>query len=57
MAFYGDGSNVREMYGRGGETYDEAAAKFHASDSFVPQGDKNAVPLSYEEARRVAYGP
>lgn len=32
MAFYGDGTRLKEVYGKRGETLDEAAAKFYGSD-------------------------
>jgi hypothetical protein len=35
-AFYGDGSRLKEVYGRKGESLDEAAAKFYGSDKVVP---------------------
>ena len=36
LAFYGDGSRLQEVYGKKGETLDEAAAKFFGSDKAVP---------------------
>ena len=35
VAFYGDGSRLKEVYGRKGETLDDAAAKFYGSDTVV----------------------
>jgi hypothetical protein len=32
IAFYGDGSRLKEVYGRKQESLDEAAAKFYGSD-------------------------
>lgn len=47
MVFYGDGSKLKEVYGKKGETFDEAAAKFHGSEYVVKQDDYNKVTLSY----------
>lgn len=51
MAFYGDGSKLKEVYGRRGESLDEAAAKFYGSDTIVKIQDPNKITLSYQEAR------
>ena len=32
MAFYGDGTRLKEVYGKKQESLDEAAAKFYGSD-------------------------
>ena len=61
MQFYGDGSALRDVYGRGGETIDEAAAKFYGSDDHFAGGGKtmsgkNDIHMSYEEAKQQAYG-
>ncbi len=55
VKFYGDGSNVKEIYANSGERMGEAAAKFHASDTFNEMSGKDQFHLSYDEARRVAY--
>ena len=56
LAFYGDGTQLKEVYGRVGETYDQAAAKFYGSHKVVSSAEKTKVKLSYEEAKRAAYG-
>lgn len=43
MVFYGDGSKLQEVYGRKGESWDEAAAKFYGSDRVVKQEDPNKI--------------
>jgi len=35
VKFYGDGSNVKEIYANSGEKLEEAEAKFHGSDTFT----------------------
>jgi hypothetical protein len=42
------------VYGKKGETLDEAAAKFYGSDQIVKIQDPNKITLSYQEARQVA---
>ena len=55
MSFFGDGTRLKEVYGRKGETFDDAAAKFHGSDLVVKQEDTNKVFMSYDQARKYAY--
>ncbi len=56
LAFYGDGSNLRDVYGQGGETLDDAAAKFHGSNAFAPvSANKQEITMTYDEARKFAY--
>jgi hypothetical protein len=56
MVFYGDGSKLQEVYGRKGESFDEAAAKFYGSDQVMKIEDTNKINISYEDARRKAFG-
>ena len=55
MAFYGDGTRLQQVYGKRGETLDEAAAKFYGSETVVPIQDPQKITLSYQEARQYAY--
>lgn len=57
VKFFGDGSNVKAIYENSGEKLEEATAKFHGSDGFFQgsMASKNQIPLSYDEARRMAY--
>ncbi len=55
LAFYGDGSTLPDIYSQGIETYDQAAAKFLASDSLANMKGKGSMTMSYNEARQCAY--
>ena len=56
LSFYGDGRLLEEVYGNKGETLDEAAAKFHNSNTFANLSDKQQIHLSYDEAKQRAHG-
>jgi hypothetical protein len=55
LAFYGDGSKLNEVYGKKGESFDQAAAKFYGSETVTKIENTNKVYMSYEEARKLAY--
>jgi hypothetical protein len=54
VAFYGDGSKLKEVYGKKGETLDEAASKFFGTDRVVPLQNPEKITLSYQEAKQLA---
>ena len=45
-----------EVYGNQGEAYEEAAAKFYGSQNLSGSRGKGGINLTYDEARKVAYG-
>ena len=56
LKFYGDGSKLQEIYGNNVESFDMAASKFHGSNQKAAIGNKDDITLSYDEARKYAYG-
>eukprot|EP00350_Pseudokeronopsis_sp_OXSARD2_P001591 CAMPEP_0170540416 /NCGR_PEP_ID=MMETSP0211-20121228/417_1 /TAXON_ID=311385 /ORGANISM="Pseudokeronopsis sp., Strain OXSARD2" /LENGTH=57 /DNA_ID=CAMNT_0010842817 /DNA_START=426 /DNA_END=599 /DNA_ORIENTATION=+ len=56
MAFYGDGSMLQQVYGSQVENFDHAASKFFGDEQRAAIGNKDNMSLSYQEARRYAYG-